>query len=77
MAVGDTAFGKVVGRHFNVDAVANHHADTELPHLSFRLSDDFMAVFQPYLKHRIRQFVDYRAAKIDQFFFQDLTPSSA
>src|SRR5437870_1934261 len=46
LAKDDPALGKIVGRHFDMDAVADHRFDAETPHLAGRVGDDPMLVVE-------------------------------
>src|SRR5438270_13835429 len=45
-AIDESALGEVVGRHLDMDTVADHGADAEAPHLAGRVDDHAMIVVQ-------------------------------
>src|SRR5690606_3717053 len=71
-AVGDTALGEVVRRHFDEHLVAGENADAVLAHAAGGMGDDLMIVLELDAKHRVRQQLGYHARKFKQFFFRHL-----
>ena len=53
-------------KHF----VANEHADAVLAHLSGRVAQNLVIIFQFHAKHRVRQQFDHLAAHFQKFFFR-------
>ncbi len=69
MAEGDAGLAEVVGRHFDVDLVADADADEVLAHFAGDVGEDLMAVGQGDAKHRPRQDLGDLAVQFDWLFF--------
>ena len=54
-AIDDAGLGQIVGRHFELHAVAGGQADETLAHLAGDVREDLMAVGQLHPKHGARQ----------------------
>src|SRR5574337_1613582 len=68
-AVGDAAFGQVVGREFDGNAVAGEDADVVLAHAPGDVGEDHMPVVQLHAEGGVRQGLDDFAFHLDVFFF--------
>ena len=62
----DTSPAEIVRAHFNPHFVAGQNPDIIHPHFAGNRSQDFMAVFQLYLKHSIAQRLQYRSVLLDE-----------
>src|SRR5580704_7205650 len=68
-AIGDAAFGQVVGRHFHQHLVAGKDADTVLAHAASRVGNDLVLVLELDAEGGIRQQLRHHTGKFQQFFF--------
>jgi hypothetical protein len=65
VAVSDTAFGEVVGRQFQRDAVASEYTDAILSKLAGQVGEHHAFLVQLNAKFSIRQFFDHNAGYFD------------
>jgi len=73
MAEGDATLGQIIGRHFDVDFVADKHADAVFAHFSGGPGDNFVVVLEFHPEHRVGQFLRHGARKLQQFFLRHIT----
>lgn len=64
----DAAFGQIIGRHLDGDAIAGQDADTRLLHSSGRVGQDFRAILELHAEACIRQNIEDDAFEFDQVF---------
>lgn len=69
IAVNDTAFREIVGRHLDIDTVPRNDADEKLPHLAGEQAQYLMSVVQLDAKLSIRKSVRHHAFLFDGFLF--------
>ena len=77
MPVGDARLVQIVGRHFDVDLVADADADEVFPHFAGDVREHLMPVRQGDAKHGARQHLLDVAGQLDWLFFgHDYGPES-
>lgn len=70
MSVRDAAFCEVVGREFDIDAVAHQDADAVAAHAARNgREDDVVRVVDLNFEIRVRLLVDHDTSHFDQIFF--------
>ena len=69
MPVGDACLVQVVGRHFDVDLVADADADEVLAHFAGDMGQDFMAIGQGDPEHGTGQHLGDVAGQFNGLFF--------
>jgi len=69
LAENDPAFGKIVGRHFHVNAVANDRANAVATHFASCVSDDPTLIVEHHPEPAVRQNLVDNAFDCKQFFF--------
>ena len=69
MAESNPGLAQIIGRHLDVDLVADADADKVFAHFAGDVSEDLMPVGQGDTKHRAGQHLAYRAHQLDWFFF--------
>src|SRR5208282_2389681 len=67
--VGDARLVQIVGRHLDVDLVADADADEIFPHLAGDVREHLVPVRQRDAKHGARQHLLDAAGQFDRFFF--------
>ncbi len=73
-AVGNTAFGQIVGSEFNGNGIAGQDADVVLAHFPRNVGGDDVPIFQLYTEHRIgKGFDDFTGHLYVLFFRHDLS----
>jgi hypothetical protein len=65
----NAAFGEVVGRQFDANAIAGNDSDEVLSHTACDVGDDVVAAFQLDPKSSIGKGFGHRAINFDGFFF--------
>ncbi len=55
LAIDEPALIEVIGRHFDVDTIAQHGADAETPHPTGCISDHLVLIIEQDAKAPIRQ----------------------
>src|SRR5262245_52976006 len=73
-AICDAPLGEIIGRHLDQNLVANENADAVLPHLSGRMSDDLMSVFELHPEGGVWQQFRDCAGKFEKLFFRHSIP---
>ena len=68
MAENDAAFGEVIRRHFQADAVTCGKADEMFAHLTGDVGKNFVLVIQLHFEHRARQNCGDRSFQFDMLF---------
>jgi hypothetical protein len=69
MSEGDASLAEIIGRHLDVDAIADADADEILAHFARNMGQHFVPVGQRDTKHGSRQHLCHNARQFDWFFF--------
>ena len=65
----DARLAEVVGRHLDIDPVADADADEVLAHFAGDMGEDFVAVGQSHPEHGAGKHLRDRSGNFDWFFF--------
>lgn len=69
MPESNPRLGKIVGRHLDIDFVADADADEVFAHFARDVRQDLVPVRQSHAKHGARKDLCHRAGQFDWFFF--------